>query len=84
MLSHVALRIGSRLAPAAIAVRKDDLTLAQFINGALRELVTGGSASPLLKIEAEVGAAMAGWVMVGWRHVWAESQASTQRALHPA
>ena len=41
--------------PAAIAVRKDDLTLAQFLNGAMRELIAGGGASPLLKIEAEVG-----------------------------
>ena len=41
--------------PAAIAVRKDDLTLAQFLNGAMRELIAGGGASPLLKLEAEVG-----------------------------
>ncbi len=41
--------------PAAIAVRKDDLTLAQFLNGAMRELIADGAASPLLKIEAEVG-----------------------------
>lgn len=40
---------------AAIAVRKDHLTLAQFLNGAMRELIADGAASPLLKIEAEVG-----------------------------